>query len=462
MTTTSAADLLAHASLLTRQLRDSDAPITGAHWATFDVTVHRLMLELIGGGALHTQGQSRTPSPPALAMFRSYPEPLRYPVDTQLSAQEAAALASRRPEYFRRKIQHGNLHAVRDGGAYLINTRDLDQNPDIAPADLSDPHPLARVSCVLGAMADLVVAEREADPGRLMDDAQLAGTYIHILSLAHTAARHALTHGLVSDADRPLAIAQYAERAIDALRVAGERPLALVRMTSTSPEPSPTTINEKLEAAVDQWAKAAQPEIMRLVPSADTLRMLANQGAHLYAVTHQVLPALPDSSSDVSALHVGLVDGARALSTADKGWDKLTTASRPGHEFISASRELFRALQAVEGLAREPDASWDAERALRDLNRAADTLARIIDLSRTLPDRLLRSGLVYAPARSLTRSLERLRAHQQGKYVTIAPGDAPELQTRWSEAADLARVVQHHLDAVTVTAPHLPTLSMDL
>ncbi|EBM0725605.1 helix-turn-helix domain-containing protein, partial [Salmonella enterica subsp. enterica serovar Senftenberg] len=170
MTTTSAADLLAHASLLTRQLRDIDAPITGAQWATFDVTVHRLMLELIGGGALHTQGQSRTPPPPALAVFRSYPEPLRYPVDTQLSAQEAAALASRRPEYFRRKIQHGNLHAVRDGGAYLINTRDLDQNPDIAPADLSDPHPLARVSCVLGAMADLVVAEREADPGRLMDD----------------------------------------------------------------------------------------------------------------------------------------------------------------------------------------------------------------------------------------------------------------------------------------------------
>ena len=155
MTTTSAADLLAHASILTRQLRDSEAPITGPQWATFDVTVHRLMLELIGGGALYTQGRTNRPSAPALAVFRSYPEPLRYPVDTQLSAKEAAVLASRRPEYFRRKIQHGNLHAVRDGGAYLINTRDLDQNHDIAPADYSDPHPLARISCTLGAMADL-------------------------------------------------------------------------------------------------------------------------------------------------------------------------------------------------------------------------------------------------------------------------------------------------------------------
>lgn len=462
MTTTSAADLLAHASLLTRQLRDSDAQITGPQWATFDVTVHRLMLELIGGGALHTQGQSRMPSPPALAVFRSYPEPLRWAVDTQLSAQEAAVLASRRPEYFRRKIQQGNLHAVRDGGAYLINTRDLDQNPDIAPADLSDPHPLARVSCVLGAMADLVVAEREAVRGRLMDDAQLAGTYIHILSLAHTAARHALAHGAVGDADRPLAIAQYAERSIDAMRADAERPLALVRLASISAEASPTTVNEKLEAAVHHWVKAAEPEIMRLVPSADTLRMLANQGAHLYAVTHQVLATVPHSSPDVHSLRDRLADGARALRTADKGWDKLTTASRPGHEFITASRELFTALQAVDELVREPDASWDEERARRDLNRAADTVARVMDLNRTLPDRLLQSGLVFAPARSLPRSLERMRAHQQGKYVTIARDDAPQLQVRWSEAADVVRVVQHDLDAVTVSAPHLPALSMDL
>ena len=462
MTTTSAADLLAHASLLTRQLRDSAAPITGPQWATFDVTVHRLMLELIGGGALHTQGRTNRPSPPALAVFRSYPEPLRYPVDTQLSAKEAAVLASRRPEYFRRKIQHGNLHAVRDGGAYLINTRDLDQNPDIAPADLSDPHPLARVSCVLGAMADLVVAEREADPGRLMDDAQMAGTYIHILSLAHTAARHALTHGLVGDAGRPLAIAQYAERAIDALKVTGERPLALVRMTSTSPEPFPATVNEKLEAAVHHWAKAAEPEIVRLVPSADTMRMLANQGVHLYAVTHQMVAAIRDSSSDVDALDVGLVEGARALEAADRAWDKLTTASRPGHEFISASRELFTALQAVEGLVREPDASWDPERALRDLSRASDTLGRVMDLSGTLPDRLLRSGLVYAPARSLPSTLVRMRAQHQGRYVTIAHDDAPELQARWREAADVARVVQHHLDALAVSAPEMPAPSMGL
>jgi hypothetical protein len=310
-------------------------------------------------------------------------------------------------------------------------------------------------------MADLVVAKREAEPGRLMDDAQLAGTYIHILSLTHTAARHALAHGAVGDAERPLAIAQYAERAVDALRTAAERPLALVRMASTSPSPSPTTVNEKLEAAVAHWATAASPEMARPVPSADTLRMLANQGAHLYAVTHQVLLALPEHPADPRSL-ASLVDGARALEAGDKAWGKLTTASRPGHEFVSASRELFTALQTVEGLAREPGGSWDRECALRDLHRAADTMAHVMDLSRDLPDRLLRSGLVHAPARFLPASLERMHAQQHGKYVTVAHDDVPDLLTSWAHAAHVTREAQHHLATIPLSAAQMPTMSMDL
>src|SRR6476660_1813301 len=82
MSTTSAADLLAHADLLTRQMRDSDVPISGGQWATFDVTVHRLMFALVGPGALPERGRPRTARAPPLEVFRSYPDPLRHPVNT--------------------------------------------------------------------------------------------------------------------------------------------------------------------------------------------------------------------------------------------------------------------------------------------------------------------------------------------------------------------------------------------
>ncbi|KQZ88491.1 hypothetical protein ASD62_03335 [Phycicoccus sp. Root563] len=448
MSTTSAADLLAHADLLIRQLRDSDVPITSQQWATFDVTVHRLMFELVGPGAMHEPGTTRTALAPTLAVFRSYPEPLRHPVNTQLSLQQAAALTGKKADYFRRRVQHGNLHVLRDAGVYLVNTRDLDTDPDVTPSDLGDPHPLARIACTLGAAADLAVTERQVDQGRLMDEAQLAGTYIHILSLAYSAARHALAYDAVVDADRPLAIAQYAEQSIDALRKGAERPLALMRLTAISPEPAPTTLNERLEAAVDHWTKAAEPELLRLVPSADTLRMLANQGAHLYAITHQVLTAAPHNSIDdasLDAVSVCLVAGARAFRGADKPWEGLTTASRSSAEFAAASRELFNALSKVGARASQPAHDWNRRRGLRDLSRGVDTLRQVMELSQTLPDRLLRSGLVYAPARALPPSLTRMRSQRQGRFVPVTREEAPDLQALWNDAHRQAQRVEHSL-----------------
>lgn len=448
MSTTSAADLLAHADLLTRQLRYSEVPISSQQWATFDVTVHRLMFELVGPGALHEPGTSRTALAPTLEVFRSYPEPLRHPVNTQLSLSQAAALTSKPEDSLRRRVQHGNLHVVRDTGVYLVNTRDLDRDPDVTPADLDDPHPLARIACALGAAADLAVAERQVEQGRFMDDAQLAGAYIHILSLAFAAARHALAYGAVLDADRPLAIAQFAEQSIDALRKAAERPMALMRLTATSARPAPATPNERLEAAVDHWTRAAESELLRLVPSADTLRMLANQGAHLCAVTHQVLTAAPHNSIDdasLDAVIASLATGARAFQAADNPWEGLTTASRSSAEFVAASRELFNALNEVGSRASQPADDWDRRRGLRDLSRGAETLGQVMELSQTLPDRLLRSGLIYAPARTLPNSLSRLRSQRQGRFVPVTREEMPDLQALWDDAYRQAQHVEHSL-----------------
>ena len=448
MSTTSVADLLAHADLLTRQLRNSDVPITGRQWSSFDTTMHRLMFELIGPGAIHVPARARTALAPTIAVFQSYPEPLRHPVDTQVSAEQAAALSRKPSGHFRRKVHQGNLHAVREAGILLISTRDLDKDPRIAPADFADPHPLARISCALGAAADLVVAERNVEQGRFIDDAQLAGTYVHLLSLAYAAARHSLIHGAVADGDRPLAIAQYAERSIDELRSGASRPITLVHCTSTSPEPMPSTLNERLEAAVAHWSTAIETELVRLVPSADALRTLANQGAHILAVTHQLLTSTAqslvdaESRKDVSSV---LAAGARALQEADRAWEWLTTASRPGHAFVTASRELFDALEAVGRLEPRLAGTWDATRGSRDLNRAAESLAQTMTLTATLPDRLLRSGLVYAPARTLPASTTRLRAQHQKRFITVTASDRPDLQRLWAAAGQRAREVEHAL-----------------
>lgn len=204
---------------------------------------------------------------------------------------------------------------------------------------------------------------------------------------------------------------------------------------------------------------------MRLVPSAETLRMLANQGAHLFAVHHQVLEASrydPVDDETSGAHSEALLNGARAFHAADKAWDTLTTASRASAEFVTASRELFNALNEVGTLATHPAHDWDMPRGMRDHSRCADSVAHLMDIAQTLPDRLLRSGLVYAPARVLPTSLTRMRSQNRGRFVTVMPAEAPELQTRWADAALGAQQVQQSIDSLPTILPALEGQGLEL
>ena len=110
MSTTTALELLEQADLLTRQLRKVDTPTTTVQWESFDVTLHRLLLELIGADA----GNVRTADPSWRALhlaIRSYPTPLRPPVDMQLT-----------PGPHRLTLQLGNdLHRTIEGLCTTIN-----------------------------------------------------------------------------------------------------------------------------------------------------------------------------------------------------------------------------------------------------------------------------------------------------------------------------------------------------
>ena len=72
-------------------------------------------------------------------------------------------------------VRRGGLRAVKDGDGFRFASSSIDDRPDIRPADPTDPHPLARASCALGAMADLIRDSREHGPAVLQRDGESAG-----------------------------------------------------------------------------------------------------------------------------------------------------------------------------------------------------------------------------------------------------------------------------------------------
>ena len=469
MSTTTGTDLLGRADRLTRQLRSSQVPVTRAQWETFDVTLRRVLFELCGPNAF------RIPRcDPARAELETigdtYPTPLRPTGHPTLSSAEAALVLKGTNDWVHRPVRHTTLHLVRDAGALGVGP---DPRADITPSDPTDPHPLARLSVTLGALADLI--QQDASTGRVLLPApgEAAGAARQILTLGAVAARHALTHGAITDADRPLAVAQYAERAIDLLRDTARRPVDLDRLTAISPNRARGSANDRLEAAIHDWGAAGRFETTRLVPCVDVLRTFANQGAHMYAVTHQLLHtdrADTSAQEDVGRAAEALTCAARALRLADREWARLTTATRPTHEFVTASRDLFAALQDVTQMLKAEPAGLDAQRAVRDLALGAETLAELVTATQTLPSRLIKSNLLFAPAKTLKPTVDRLTSRRTGKLVAANAADLPDLPERWLSAVDAARDVtarvrpltRQPLDTHPLGAGHSPGSARDL
>jgi hypothetical protein len=85
-------------------------------------------------------------------------------------------------------------------------------NAPIGPANPASTHPLAKASCALGVMADVIREGRLNGPAVLHHDGEVAGAPAHVLSLAAVAARHTIGHGGFDDAIRPVLVGRYAER----------------------------------------------------------------------------------------------------------------------------------------------------------------------------------------------------------------------------------------------------------
>ena len=465
MSTTTAADLVTRADLMVRELRNGTDLISLAEWERFDVTAYRLLHELVGPGRAHDDRNTVRAHAALVQVLQTYPTPLRPPVGaTTYSVRQAAQFLGLPREGVLYRIHRGDIPATSDGRSYGIAANDLDRRTELGPADPTDPHPLPRLSCTFGVLADLLVADRDRPVSALHDDVHVAALMAHVLTLTAVTARHTLAHCPVTDADRPLRVAQFAERGIDALDTAG-RLHGLARITSCAPPNNPTTLNERLEAALRTWAATGRDELNQTVPSTEVLRNIANQGRHIYAVTDRLLQASGqhrasqhDQSPQVSS---ALRQASEALRQADDQWAAVTTAMQPSHDYVAATRDLFSILKDMGQLDLTPvssgqrEPSLDIEEALSNLSIAGGDLAELLHDAQHLPDVLIRSELLFAPARTLKPSLDRLASRERGVYVAVVEAEIPNLAGHVRRAGEACRDASEILQSVVLDADPL-------
>jgi hypothetical protein len=437
VSTTTVGDLLDRAEILTRSVRGTagvaDAEISSDQWRSFDATAFRLLHELVGperAGA-HAQIVSHA----ALSrVLDDYPSPLAAPSpDTTFKARQVASHLGISRSAVVAEIRRSHLSATFDNGRYSIKAADLPSITGLRPADPASTHRLDRLSCTLGVLADLIVAERSRatnipgfDP--LRDDAQIAPVMARVLAITVVTARHAVAHIPLQHADRPLAIARYAEHSLDALGNV-DRPSELTRVASFAPPSSPCGPNEELEAALRLWASYARMELARSVPSTEVLRDIANRARHLYAVSARLTTASVDagqlSEEAAKAVHAQLREPAGVMHRLQQRWETVTTATRPSHEYVTATTTLHARLTTIEreslrpGVQVEPARRIDLNQAMADLRHAATDVVELTHTAAQLAEPLIRSGLLFAPARILPSTMERIHDRNLGRYVPI-------------------------------------------
>ncbi|HEY5181241.1 MAG TPA: hypothetical protein VIJ07_15955 [Dermatophilaceae bacterium] len=103
------------------------------------------------------------------------------------------------------------------------------------------------------------------------------------------------------------------------------------------------------------------------------------------------------------------------------------------------------------------------DQALSDLRYAATDLAELTHTAALLPEPLIRSGLLFAPARILPATLERMHDRNHGRYVAIQLTEGAELIDAAQQGSSAARhartTLEISLRPAATTELHTQTLS---
>ena len=505
MSTPTPAALLAVADHRARNLITSEDPVTLAEWEAFDDTLYRLLHTLVGPGRRAIPSEAGV-GRDILTTFRSYPAPIRPARGESYGLHEAARLQGLPVNRITARVRRGQIdtHTLRTGRrAWIIDADQLDTRTDVTPAHADDPHPLARLTVALGALADLYKPTHDdtrAPDTRPVDDHNTAETMRHVLSIASVTARHTITHLPIADANRPLLIAQYADRVLETLNPTQsptqgatlappipERPSQGARSHqpppghTSAPTPSPAQpepINDRLGHAIDDWAAGARDALRHQVPSTEVLRNILTTGVHLLATTDACLHQLstqPTSDQHRAATdrltRHGLaklqIDGVRpeikatalALQEAANAWRLITTAMTPSRPYVAASRDLFAVLDDVlSAAATQPsgDLTLDASHALVTLADAAQSFNARLATIDTLASQLLHSELLFIRARLVPAREEIVHERLTGRLVVTQERDVPNLLRATHQAREHTTHLTRRLETMATTLTATP------
>lgn len=291
-------------------------------------------------------------------------------------------------------------------------------------------------------LADLLHQARDDAAAVLEHRGEIAGATIHVLSLAAVAARHTLAYGPLDQVTRPVLVARYAEHAIDALRHVAQRPASLLDVQAVTGDVRSGTPVERLEVGLDHWVRATRREVDQMIPSVDVIRQIANQGAHLCAVTRALIT---NKAADIEGLALpedaALLRTAEALRSGERAWQNLTTLTRPSHEFVTASRNLYEALHAIGTALQKQNPDLDTARAAEILRRGLAHISDLATATRGLPETFLNAGVLFAPATALPAKEELVTARLRRQHVPVNYTDVPNLLRDWADASAAANTV---------------------
>jgi hypothetical protein len=197
-------------------------------------------------------------------------------------------------------------------------------------------------------------------------------------------------------------------------------------------------------------------ELARTVPSTEVLRNIANQARHLYAVNARLVEASLTQGHHhehaAESVHDELREAAQVMHALQKQWETVTTATRPGHEYVTATTNLQASLSAIEREILLPEEKLDltrrvdAGRALTDLRYAATDLVELTHAGAQLPEPLIRSEQLFAPARILPSTMERVHDRNHGRYVAIRLTEGTALINAAREGSRAAQQVRATLE----------------
>jgi hypothetical protein len=456
MSTTTGRDLITRADQLARELSRFQLPVETDLWESFDTTAYRLMRELIGPGR-DDAGTSTRSRATLLHVIHAYPTPLRPPLDADFSVTEATRFLTVSREVLIRRIRAGEVPTHVVSGQPRIDAANLDARTDITPTDPADPHPLARLSTTLGVLADMVNQERR-HPGTIdgLSDDAVRDAAARVMAWLAVAGRYTLRHGPIENGDRPLAVAQYADRSIDALGGTARSMAGLDALAARVPTLG-SGLSEQLDSRLHRWASAAREELQRTIPATQVMANIASIGTLMMASTHRLHTLSPSTPAEaLVAMTSDLRGAADALKEAEATWKRVTTLQTQGRALGAASFELFDTLRKIVVVPAEPEKQralgLDIDQSIPSLERGTRDLATFVEQSHDATRACLNSELLFGPARCLDHSAEHLQSRARGGYLPVAPDAANHLLESIQRAASLTAVLS--VDLVAVETAH--------